>query len=1055
MMLNRLIAFSLQRRAFVIAIAVLVCAYGLYAALELPVDVLPDLNRPTVAVMTEAPGLPPEDIEAQITTPLEAALSGSAGSATIRSVSSSGFSLINIEFQWGSDVYRNRQVVQERLDQLAARLPGNARPVMLADASLMGEIMLIGVVPGGSDDAQLTQLRTFADWTLRPKLLALPGVAQISVIGGRKPQWQVLADPQAMREHGVTFSELKEALQQATARSSVGGAVVESERETAVAVSGVASMDALAGALIKNTDGVPITVGDVATLRAGTQLPRGDASLNGKPALIVAVQKQAKADTRAVTAEVDRALDELRASLPGGFTLEPNLFRQADFIRSSVGNVSESLAGGAVLAASILVLFLLRFRPVLVTLIAMPVSLLATAAVFKLFGQSINCMTLGGIAIAIGELADDAIVDVENIQRRIAEAHTRVHPSGLLAHIFSASMEIRSAIVYGTALVLLALLPLLFLPGLDGRLFAPLASAYIVSIFMSMLVALTLTPALASLLLGRSAPQGEALILRGFKRAARWLYALCIPRPITVLGVLAVALLLAGITAERLGRDYLPPFSESTLTIQLRAWPEISLTESNRLATKVEEMLLGIPEVRTTGRRTARAELDEHAEGLHSSELDVTFWGNAESPPVLGRSRPAVLRSGDIVLREIEEKLRGVPVLAVSVSKPITHRIDHLLSGVKSPVVIKLRGGDVETLRRLAARVETSVRSVPGVTHVINDRPMPVPRLQPRLNREALAQYGFTANGVAEMLGTALNGQLIAPALSARQPSDVLLWSAENVRQSPERLREMPLVSPSGAFVRLADVADVIETDGPSEIRHEGGARQITIACSVAGRDLGGAVNAMKQAVEQNVTPSLPSGYSVQFSGEYEARGQATRFLLPAAMLALCIAVLLLFAHFRALAPVLLVLINIPFAFIGGVLALALAHETLSLASVIGFVTLAGIAGRNGVLLISHYYHLIGREGLPLSRSTIERGSQERVAPVLMTALTTGLALIPLIISRGQPGREILHPMALVVVGGLLTTTLLDFAATPALFLRFCRVIPEMADERELSAIKK
>jgi CzcA family heavy metal efflux pump len=1045
MMLNRLISFSLRRRALVLAAAAVICALGLYSALTLPVDVLPNLNRPTVSVMAEAPGLQPEDVERQVAVPIEAALSGATGSATVRSVSGNGFALIHVEFGWSSDVYRNRQVVQERLDQLGGALPAGVKPAMLADASIMGEILLIGLAPATSDDEHLMELRAFADWTLRPKIMSLPGVANVSVIGGRRRQCQVLADPQAMRDGGVSLAELKEALQQADSRGA-GGALIEADREIAVETFGRAtSADAIAAAVIKMNENVPVRVGDVAPVRIGPEAPRGDAALNGKPALILAIQKQAGADTRAVTAEVDRALDPLRGSVPAGARMETQLFRQADFIGTGVRNVSESLGVGAGLAAVILLLFLFRIRPALVTLAAVPVSLFGTALVFKLFGQSINCMTLGGIAIGVGELADDAIVDVENVQRRLAENNARARPLTILESVFAASVEVRSAIIYGTAMVLLALGPLFFLPGLDGRLFTPLAAAYITSIFVSMFVALTLTPALASLLLKNTRAQTESPLLRTSKSVARKFYDLTLPRPGAVLALLLLSLGVAAAVASGLGRDYLPPFNETTLTIQLKAWPEISLAESNRLATQVEELLLSVPEVRATGRRTGRTELDEHAEGLHSSEIDVTFW-NASGEATAGeRARPAALRPRETVLREIQEKLRDLPALAVSIGQPIGHRIEHLLSGVRAPVVIKIRGDDLETLRRISSRVDTALRSVSGVTQIQIERPSRVPRVRPRFNSDALANSGFTSTGLAEYIQTMLNGQVISRGSAARRSPELLLWSTDEARKSVDSLRELPLVASNGAYVRLADVAEFVDSEGPAEIRRENGARKVTVACAVEGRDLGSAIGDMQRAVASAVT--LPPGYTLDFGGEFEGRRAATRTLIPSALCALIVAALLLFGHFRSGAAVLLVLLNIPFAFVGGIAALALAHESLSLASLIGFITLAGISGRNGVLLVSHYIHLIRVEGLPFNRETVVRGSQERVAPVLMTALTTGLALIPLIIRRGQPGQELLHPMALVVVGGLISTTLLDFAVTPALFLKFFRFNPAQRSE--------
>ena len=1085
-MLNRLIAISLRRRAAVLVAAVLVSAFGLAAALRLPVDVLPDLNRPTITVMAEAPGFQPEEAELQVAAPIEAALLGAPGSANVRSLAGAGFAVVYAEFEWNSDPSRNRQAVQERLAQLTG-LPPGVKPVLLPESSIMGEIMLIALTPNPAADSEAPmELARFAEWTLRPRLLAVPGVAQVTLIGARRRQWQVLADPQAMRIRNVTFAELKEALQQAQSGGG-GGSVVEADRGVAVFVSGQArNAGDLAQAWIKTNENAPVKIGDVAEIRAAPQAQRGDAGLNGNPALIVAIQKQPNAGTRQVTAAVDRALDDMRSGLPAGAELERGVFRQSDFIAAAIGNLAESLGAGAALAALVLLLFLFRIRPAAVTMAAIPLSLLATAAVFKLFGQAVNCMTLGGIAIAVGELADDAIVDVENIQRRLAENAARLQPLPAVEVVFSAACEVRSAVVYGTAVVLLALVPLFFLPGLEGRLFIPLAGAYVAAIFVSMAVALTVTPALAYLFMG-SAGAAQALVVRpnsieelkGVKQPATGLFhtfqissvgppsqapspilrfckgialRLCrfgISRPLTMLATVLIFLAAAAAALPGLGTGFLPPFNEKTLTIQVKAWPEISLAESNRLAAQVEQILLSVPEVRATGRRTGRAELDEHAESVCSSEIDVTFWDNsspvATAPggpqaltlPPRARAPPAVLRSRQTVLHEIQEKLRDLPALSVSIGQPISHRIDHLLSGMSAPIAIKIRGGDLGVLRGLAARTESALRGISGVVQVQNERPSLVPGIQVRLKRDAAALYGFTSAALTDAVHTVLNGQVLARANSARQAQDVLLWSAEELRQRPEALGGMPLVSPAGAVARLADVADLIDTQGPAEIRHEGGMRQVAVACNITGRDPGGAAEEIQRTVNQALQPALPPGYTVSYGGQYENRRQAGQILWPLSLLALLAASVLLYSHFRALAPVLQVLLNIPFAFIGGVAALALAREPLTLAGTIGFITLAGIASRNGVLMISHYIHLIQHEGQRFDRETIVRGSQERVAPVLMTALTTGLALVPLAFSKGEPGKEMLYPMALVVIGGLISTTLLDFIVTPALFLRF------------------
>lgn len=1060
--LNNIIRYALHNRMLVLVAAVLIMAYGLFTATRLPVDVFPDLNRPTVTVMTEAPGLAPEEIETQVTFHLETALNGAPGVTRVRSTSGVGLSVVYIEFEWDTDIRWDRQVVQERLTQIAEKLPKGVTPSMGPVSSIMGEIMLIGMT--GGDSVNPMEVRTLADWNVRPKLLSVPGVAQVTVMGGGRKQYQVLADPERMRRYGVTFAELKVALQESNENTG-GGFVVSQNQEFLVRNLGrVRNAGEIAQSIVKTQQNFPVRVGDVADVREAPQVKRGDGSVNGKPAVILAIQKQPGADTRKLTAALDDTLVGIRKDLPKGVEMEPNLFRQAHFIESAVSNVEEALRDGAILVTIILFIFLLNFRTTAITLTAIPLSLLSTAIVFKLLGQSINTMTLGGIAVAIGELVDDAIVDVENVHRRLQENAHLSQPRPIVDVIFSASSEIRNSIVFGTAVVMLVFIPLFALPGIEGRLFSPLAIAYIVSILMSLIVSLTVTPVLCSFLLGNEKVHGEhkdGFVLRACKAAARGFYRVTFPHPWIVLGIAGVVVAIAGFLVTQLGTDFLPPFNEGTATINVLAQPGTSLEESNRLGTIAEELLLSIPEVKSTGRRTGRAEQDEHAEGVNSSEIDVDFFTEkeiretAKNTTAASRKPPQTIRPKPEILKEINDKLGDLPGVVVNTGQPISHRIDHLLSGVRAQIAVKIAGPDLETLRKLARQVEAAMKGVPGVVQLQVEQQVLIPEVRIRVKREAAARYGFKSGELMEAFEAAMNGQVVSQVIDGQQIYDLALWTPESVRQNIEKLGDMPLVSPSGAVVLLSDVADVVATPGPNQINREDVARRIVVFCNTAGRDLGSTVAEIKASVKEDVEGKLPEGYFISYGGQFESQQSATRLLLILGFFSLIAMFALLYAHFQSVALVAQVMLNIPFAFIGSVAALLIAGETFSVASLVGFISLTGVASRNGILMISHYVHLMTEEGVPFSRELVVRGSQERVAPVLMTALTAGLALVPLILSKGQSGKEILYPVALVVLGGLITSTLLDFAITPTVFLNFSGKAAEAVAQKHLAQKKE
>ncbi|MBK8270641.1 MAG: efflux RND transporter permease subunit [Planctomycetes bacterium] len=1050
-MLNAIIKFSLHNRVLVLAAAAILAAYGLFNATRLPTDVLPDLNRPTVTVLTEAPGLAPEEVETQVTFHLETALNGAVGVERVRSTSGLGLSVVYVEFAWGTDIRYDRQVVQERLNQVAEKLPPGVIPLMGPVSSIMGEIMLVGL---RSDTLTPMDVRSLADWRIRPALLSVAGVAQVTIMGGDVKQFQVLADPEKLRRYDLTLSELQEALEKANENSG-GGFIVGASQEFVVRnlgrVSSVGDIeDSLVATRMSEGVALPIYVKDVANVReGGAPIKRGDGSMNARPAVIMAIQKQPGADTRELTDRIDAAFEDLRPSMPNDVVINTDLFRQSHFIESAIENVLEALRDGSILVVIVLIFFLMNVRTTLITLTALPLSLLITALVFKMFGESINTMTLGGIAVAIGELVDDAVVDVENVFRRLRENRQSQQPRPAIDVVFEASSEVRSSIVYGTAIVLLVFLPLFALAGIEGRLFQPLAIAYIVSILASLVVSLTVTPAMAYYLLPNMKRMGEESdgpLLRICKRFARRLYDVTLPRPWTVAGAAIGLIVLGGVLVSRLGSEFLPAFNEGTATINLVADPGISLAESDRLGAKAEEIILSVPEVKSTGRRTGRAEQDEHAEGVHYSELDVDFWTSDESrdpkthATVDGRKPPPAVRLKPEILAEIREKLEALPGVAIGLGQPISHRIDHLLSGVRAQIVVKISGTELNTLRKLAEEVEAAMNGIDGVVDLQIEKQVLIPQVRIRIDRQAAARVGFKPAELVRTLETAMKGKVVSQVHDGLKSYDLVLMLQESVRNDVRRLNDVRLMTPSGAVVLLSDVAGITETPGPNQISRENVQRRIVVSANVQGRDLGSTVADIEASIAMDLPPEkIPVGYSLSIGGQFEAQQSATRLILILGALSLVAMFAVLYSHFNSVEMVLQVMLNIPFAFIGSALALWLAGENFSVASLVGFISLCGIASRNGILMISHYIHLMTHEGMEFGSEMVVRGSQERVAPVLMTALTTGLGLIPLVLAAGQPGKEILYPVALVVLGGLATSTFLDFCITPTVFLRFGR----------------
>ncbi len=1028
-MLTRLIEFSLRNRLFVLATAALLLAYGGYVVLRLPIDVFPDLNRPTVTLMTEAPGLAPEEVETLVSVPLETALNGAPGVQRVRATCSVGLSIIYVEFDWGQDIYRARQLVQERIALAEAKLPAGTEVHMGPISSIMGEILLIGLSSKDGTTAP-PDLRTLADWQLAPRLLTIPGISQVIVIGGGRKQVHVNARPEHMAAHGVTFEEVNAATERAQG-STGGGFVADGAREKLVRNLGRTADPVEIGAtVVKYRDGVPVFLRDVADVGPGIQPMRGQAGVAGSPAVILGVQKQPGADTSVLTRRVEAALAEMSPSLPADAKLDV-LFRQATFIQHAVANVQEAIRDGAIMVVIILFLFLLNFRTTFITLTAIPLSFAVAALVFHWLGISINTMTLGGLAVAVGMVVDDAIVDVENVFRRLRENQHSSAPRPVLRVIAEASGEVRNSILFATLVIVLVFLPLFALGGIEGRLFAPIGVATIVAMLASFVVSLTVIPVLCSYLLPRMKRmqlERDGWLVRLLKRFdERFVLGPSLRHPWIVIA-LAVGLVGgAAILYPRMGRTFLPEFNEGTAVITLAMAPGTSLAESDRMGRIAEKILLTIPEIKLTGRRTGRAELDEHAEGVHRSELDVDLAAT-------GRSRAEILR-------DIREKLGELPGVLVSVGQPISHRLDHMLSGVQAAIAVKIYGPDLATLRRYAADTEAAMKRVPGLVDLQVEKQVLIPQVKIEVNRERAALYGLLPGELTARLEAGLNGRVVGQVLEGTRSIDLVVRFADESRADTALLRELLIDTPTGGRVPLGLIAEVRESQGPNAISREDAMRRIVISANVAERDLGSIVAQLQTNLPRAVP--MASGYFVAYEGQFQSQQQATRLIGILAVLTLGVIFLLLYAHFHSGMIVWQILLNVPLAFVGALALTYFTVGTVSVATLVGLITLAGIATRNTIMMISHYLHLMEHEGESFGERMIIRGSLERLVPVTMTALTAGLALIPLVLSAQEPGKEILYPVAVVILGGLISSTLLDMAVTPAVFLKFGRKAAE------------
>lgn len=1038
-MFDALIRFSLRNRLFVVASAALVAAYGGYILTRLPVDVFPDLNRPTVTIFTEAEGLAPEEVESLVTFPIESAMNGATGVQRVRSASTIGLSIVWVEFDWKQDVYIARQVVAEKLQQVSEQLPSELRPVLGPISSIMGEIMLVGLT-SESPEVDSMELRTLADWTIRQRLLAQPGISQITVIGGDVKQYQVLVSPEKLRAHGVTLHQVEQGVANSNVNST-GGFILRDYQESLVRNIGrISGLDDLAEAILPTERGEapPLALKQVAEVRLGGPLAkRGDAGVDGGPAVILSIQKQPGADTVRLTESIEQQLAAIQESLPEGVTLHGEIFRQSEFITSAVHNVQEALRDGAILVVIVLFLFLLNFRTTFITLTAIPLSILVTVIVFYYFGLSINTMTLGGLAVAIGELVDDAIVDVENVFRRLRENRNSATPQPPLEVIYRASSEIRNSIVFATVIVVLVFVPLFALGGIEGRIFAPLGIAYIVSIVASLFVSLTVTPALCAYLLPtmkRMNAEKDGWLVHQTKSAEARLLNWAFPKAWGVFASVAVLLAGAAALVPSFGREFLPPFNEGSVTINLVTVPGTSLAESNRVGALAERLIKEVPEVKQTGRRTGRAELDDHAEGVHSSEIEVEL---KESN-----------RRRDAILDEIRGKLTQIPGIGMNIGQPISHRIDHLLSGVRAQIAVKLFGEDLMVLRAKAEELRSLMAAVPGVVDLQVEQQVLVPQTHIRLDRRQAAKYGAMVGEVAEHAELALQGRTVSQVLEGQRTYDVVLRLTDEARNSPEAIEQIPVDTGRG-IVPLGLLADVEQAKGPNIIMREGVQRRVVVQANVSGRDLVTVVEDIQKAAAEQL--ALPTGYYLTYGGQFESQASASRLILFLSTFSVAGMFLVLYAHFRSAMFAAQIMLNIPFAFIGSVIGVWLSGGVFSIATLVGFITLTGIAARNGIMMISHYLQLMRNEGERFDLAMIVRGTQERLVPVLMTALTAALALVPLILAAGEPGREILHPVAVVIFSGIFSSTLLDLIVTPLVFWKFgrksvARIVPHAVE---------
>lgn len=1019
-MLNRIIHFALDNRLLVVVASVLLIVFGTYIATQMEVDVFPDLTAPTVVVLTEAHGMAPEEVEKLVTFPLETAVNGATNVRRVRSSSSAGISIVWVEFEWDTDIFKARQIINEKIIAVAERLPkGVGNPTMAPQSSIMGEIMLISLT---ADSTSMMDLRTIADWTLRPRLLATGGVAQVVVIGGEYRQYQILASPQKMSYYNVSLNELLVAAEQANGNSS-GGFISEYGNEYIVkGIGRTSDLNEIGRSVVKTVNGNAIRIEDVAELKIGAAQKIGDGSLKGSPAVIMTVMKQPGINTLALTDKIDVAIADIQGNLPEGIHINTRIFRQADFINASIGNIQKVLLEGTAFVIIILFLFLMNWRATAISLIAIPISLIVAILTLKWLGFSINTMSLGGMAIAIGDLVDDAIIDVENVFKRLKENARKpaAEQRNKLEVIFDASFEIRTSIINATFIIIVAFVPLFFLSGMEGKLLAPLGIAFIVSLFASLIVSITLTPVLCSYLLTNDRmlqkQHGESWLVQHLQRGYTRLLENVMRWKKTMIAGCVLLFALSMLAFSQLGRSFLPEFNEGSLVVSAVSLPGISLEESNKIGTAIEKALLSVPEVQITTRRTGRAELDEHAQGVNAAEIDAPF--------VLDE------RSREEFMTDVREKLAGVSGANITIGQPIGHRIDHMLSGTRANIAIKIFGPDLNRLFTLSNEIKAQIEGIEGLVDLSVEQQVEIPQVQIKAKRDILNHYGITIGEFNAFVDAALAGEKVADIYEGAKTFDLVVRFDNANRGSIEKIRNTMIDAPDGQKIPLHQVADIISTTGPNTINRENVQRKTVVSANVAGRDQKSVVEEIQNIIAAKV--SLPEGYHIEYGGQFEAGAEASKTLMATSLLSLLVIFLLLYQEFKNVKISGIILLNLPLALIGGIFSIYFTSGILSIPAIIGFITLFGVATRNGILLVSHYKTL-QEEGMGLY-DTIITGSKDRLSPILMTALTAGLALIPLAIAGDLPGNEIQSPMAKVILGGLLTSTLLNIFIVPVVY---------------------
>ncbi len=1035
-MLNKIIQYSLRNRLLVMISAVTLLIWGSYTASTMEVDVFPDLNAPTVVVMTEAQGMAPEEVERLVTFPVETAVNGATDVRRVRSSSTTGFSVVWVEFEWGTNIYTARQIVSEKLATLGDALPSTVgQPTLGPQSSILGEMMIIGLT---ADSTSLQDLRTIADWTIRPRLLSTGGVAQVAVIGGEIKEYQILLDPARMKHYNITLDEILPAVDNMNLNST-GGILYEYGNEYIVqGVMATTQTEELGKAVVKTVNDIPVMLSDIADIRIGNKAPKlGLASEKAKPAVLVTVTKQPATNTLELTDKLDASIQDLQKTLPADVRISTDIFRQSRFINSSIHNIQQALFEGALFVIVVLFFFLMNFRTTVISLVALPLSLLVAILVMHALGLTINTMSLGGLAIAIGSLVDDAIVDVENVYKRLRENRLLPATERLSTRqvVFEASKEVRMPILNSTLIIVACFLPLFFLSGMEGRMLIPLGIAFIVALFASTVVALTLTPVLCSYMLttekalrkSEKEPVVSRTLKKWYRRALHW----ALNHKKAVIGTTGALLVVALIIMTGLGRSFLPPFNEGSLTINISTMPGISLEESDKMGRMTEEILMGIPEIQTVARKTGRAELDEHALGVNVSEIEAPFELDK--------------RSREEFLEDVRQQLGELKGVNVEIGQPISHRIDAMLSGTKANIAIKLFGNDLNKLFQLGTQIKSAIGEIEGIADLNVEQQIERPQLQIKPKRDMLAKYGITLPEFSEFVNVALAGKVISQVNEGGKVFDLTIKADDQKRENMEAIGEL-IIDANNRKIPLHYVAEILPLAGPNTISRENVQRKIVVSANVAGRDLKGVVKDIQKEIEAEI--SLPEGYHIEYGGQFESEQAASRVLFLTSLISILIIFLILYHEFRSLPLASIIMLNLPLAIIGGIISIRLTSGVISIPAIIGFISLFGIATRNGILLVSHYNHL--RAGGMSLRESIIQGSSDRLNPILMTALTSALALIPLAVGGDLPGNEIQSPMAQVILGGLLSSTLLNGFVIPVVYLLLNRKSPDLITHSEI-----